>query len=1106
MADRNEIFRIILEGRDRLSGQLKGVRDEVNKLDDALNKLKRQKTDDFPLFGGGKATRGPGGQFVRKEDVSLVDQMRRKVDELNKSISILKRNKPQEFPLFGGGRAIRGDDGRFIRVQDVTLLEKAKNRLDAIDKALVRIRTRVRRGPLTEDELPGAGGTRLVRTAAGTFARAEDLSLIRRLQREFAVLGRGIRQIQTDTRQGIILGSERTISNLKRVGQFADELKSKIRNALLGSGKTRTGVDADTGRFISVADVTALGRFVQGVENAGQKIIETNNKVNNSLRNTRQELLGSFKVGFDISKRTQEIIDENIAKSREALNQKKRELQESQELEKVALSEKEDQERASLFRRLENQREADAIEIEEHRRAIRELGKSEEDEDEKSARRAEIRSIQRERRLRESSDRAELSRSFQVSRANQRIEFAEQRRQLVAPDVSKVEQIALEERKKAIEAIDGSLRRMGTRAGLAFGDVVRGAKSARSGVRDMERDIRLVNNAFTRLGFAVGSVFKNFDQLVNLRWLFLTGILTIFFTLLTQIGTALVALAASALQAGAALGGAFVSGIAEALPVVGLLAAALSRFNVVLDAVKLNEKLGAKAKDNVDQIRQAAQRLADAQYTLKKAIESVGDAQYAVIQANKDLKESHRDVAKATKDLADAKIQAARDIVDANLEEKDAALSLKEAELGVLDAKKKLREEEKKQRGSQADIEGARAAVREAQERLKIARQQGDASEISGAQQQLTLAQQNLSTIQDQIDSSKTDLKEAQLGVQRANLTVDQARVRNRRAQQDAKKARDDGVQGSEVVKSANEQLRHAIESVASSERSVLLANRNVRDSLHQVAIAHREVADARKEESDARKGQSQADKDAQKAFADLSPAEKKLFNSLKRLRKTFKDVFAGNSERDGILGPITLAISRFADTLTKLLLDPKIQKAARNLAQVIADAFDEFRKFIASPEFKNALLFFTQRAVDNVPRIVEGMLNLAKAFLNIAKAADPIFTRLLKGAVGLTGKLKDATSQRGEVRRPEEGGPGAGIATINESGLDRFLGSAEKHLDAWIKLSGAIINLIAAVTSSPAAGSGKTLIESLTDQLNKFADFIRDNPDKVKKFFDDAV
>lgn len=1106
MADRNEVFRIILEGRDRLSKELDGVRRSADKLDESLKRLKRNKPDDFPLFGGGRATRGPGGQFIRKEDVTLVDRMRQSVDNLNKSIAILKRNKPQEFPLFGGGRAVRGDDGRFIRVQDVTLLEKAKNRLDAIDKALVRIRTRIRRGPLVEGEEAGAGATRLIRNEAGQFVRAADIGLLRRLGREFAPIRAGIREIQRDTRNGLILGVAKSVDDLKKVRNFVDQVGTKIRDALTGGGKTRTGVDPTTARFISVQDINAFQKFVNLVTSGANKMVAANDKVAESQRRVNREILNGFKVGFSASKETERIIDERVAKSREEVNQRRIDLQKQQELERVALSAREDRTRKEVFRRLELLREEGALEIEELRRQRAKLGKTEDDLDEKDAISARIREIQRERRLRESQVRADLGAKFQARRAQQRIEFAGQRRAISAPDVEEIEKLAAEARKKAIDSAETSFGRLGRRAGLAFGDIVRGAKSARSGLRDMDKDVRLVNNAFTRFGFAVGSVFRRFDQLVNLRWLFLTGILTTFFTLIVQIGTALVALAASAIQAGAAIGGAFLSGIAEALPVVGLLAAAFSQFNKVLDAVKLNEKLGKKVKDNVDQIKEAGQRLADAQYNLKRAVEAVGEAHRGVIEANKDLKDSYKDVRDATKNLAEAKIQAARDIVDANLEEKDSALSLQEAELGVLEAKQRLREEQEKQRKGAGDADEARAALREAQDRLRIAKEQGDASEISAAQQQVTLAEQNLNAILDQVDSAKTDLKDAELGVKRANLTVEQARVRNNRAQQDAKKARNEGVKGSDVVKSAQDQLKNAIEAVSNAQHSVLLANRNVRDSLHQVAIAQREVADARREETNAKKGQSQADKDAQKAFADLSPAEKKLFASLKRIRKVFQDVFIGNNKRDGILGPITESIARFVDNLTEILLDPKIQKAATTLAGALANAIDRIGKFVSSRDFKDALVFFTERAAANLPAVVTGILNIAQAFLNIAKAADPIFTRLLRGAVGLTGRFKDLTSQRGEVRRPEEGGPGAGVATLNPSGLDKFLSSAETHLDAWLKLSGAIIKLIVAITDSPASGAGTTLIGDLTDQIERLTNFIKDNPEEVQKFFDNAI
>ena len=324
MADRNEIFRIILEGRDRLSKELDSVRAASDKLDESLKRLKKNKPDEFPLFGGGKTARGPGGQFIKKEEIALLDQARRKIDEINKSINILRRNriKEGEFALFGGGRAIKGDDGRFIRVQDVTLLEKAKNRLDAIDKTLIRIRTRARRGPLAEGEEAGAGATRLVRNAAGQFARAEDLSILRRVQREFSVLAKGVKNFQDSTRQGILLGAGRTLDDIKRVKNALEDLKTRARNVVLGSGRTRTGVDPKTNRFISVEDITTFGRFVRTVENGYARINAANKKVAANQRETVKELTSSFKIGFGASQRTQEIINERVAQSREEVKQR----------------------------------------------------------------------------------------------------------------------------------------------------------------------------------------------------------------------------------------------------------------------------------------------------------------------------------------------------------------------------------------------------------------------------------------------------------------------------------------------------------------------------------------------------------------------------------------------------------------------------------------------------------------------------------------------------------------------------------------------------------------------------------------------------------------
>src|SRR5574338_269755 len=990
MADRNEIIRVILEGRDRLSNQLRGARNEVNKLDSAIKNLKKNKVEDFPLFGGGSATRGPGGQFIKKEEISKLDQARRGIDRLNRSIRDFRRQRLSEgeFALFGGGRAVRGEGGRFVKKEDLSALDKLKAKLNDVDKAILRVRRRIARGPLVEGEEAGAGATRLARGPGGQFVRASDLSLVQRLGRELNVVRKGMRDIGDEMRRGFaiekgnvfrsmadgvikldnsigsllnklrrgtfpqfgggrsrqgpggqfvtvedisLLNSAKNkiddvtnafrrfralriapierfifggatsgrgeggrfirveqvslieraknglndISNaLKRIrtriirgplvegeepgagssrltrnaaGQYVraqdltlvqrlrrefnafsqtlDRFKERTKFGLFGSpGVVR---DPDTKRFKS--NLTLLGRLARGYQNASERIQSANRRISESQKQAATDTIKGIRAGIQLSENQIGEIDKVVAKTKEQAQANRDELRETQELEKIKLAAENQRRREQIFSALEDRREEARKDIEIKKEELREIEKTEETFARRQELSEEIASIQRARR-------------------------EEQRRELVSPDVTDLEADLKRVREKFVADAETSFGRLGRRAGLAFGDIRRGARDASLGLNRMNKDVRVLTNGFTRFGYAVGSLFKRFDQLVNLRWLFITGVISIFLSVVVQLGTALVALASSAIQAGAALGGALLAGAAQALPVVGLLAAALNRVNAVFDAVKLNDKANKDTTNNLDQIRNAGQRLADAQYSLKRAIESVGDAQYDLNEANKDVARSYKDVRDATKELVQAKKQASRDIVDANLEERDATLSLKEAEFGVLDAKQKLREEEEKQRKGGQDVEEARAALREAQDRLKIARSQADQAQISSAQQQVTLAEQNLNAIQSQVDTSKRDIAEAQTAVKRAKLTKEQAAVRDKRAREDAALARQRGIKGAEIVKNAEEQLKNAIDGVAKAQRQVVLSNRAVRDALHSVAIAHREVADAERDKADAKK------------------------------------------------------------------------------------------------------------------------------------------------------------------------------------------------------------------------------------------------------------
>lgn len=653
------------------------------------------------------------------------------------------------------------------------------------------------------------------------------------------------------------------------------------------------------------------------------------------------------------------------------------------------------------------------------------------------------------------------------------------RRAVTKPDISQIvtEARAAHNAEQDIAALDSRLNRFGRTAGKAWGDFRLGTRLGRQELSAADREFIKTESRLTRIGTAFGQATRGAKAFINVRFATLIGIIQLLGTLVVQLGTALVALASSAIQAGAALGGALLSGATQLLPVVALLAAAFHRLTSVLQAAKLSDQAtGAEeTKAKIDAIRQATEKLADARYSLKKAGEAVKDSEFDLKQAGVAVKDAFKEQADAVKNLAEARKQAARDIVDANFEERDAALSLKEAELAVLDAKQRLKQEELSQQQDTKNIEDAKAQVREAQDRLAQARKEGDQTEIAAALQQLSVAEQDLQQINAQADQTGTKVKEARLAVQQAQLQQQEAVVRNKRAQEDAATARKKGVEGSDQVIAAQKQLVSATRNIATAEHQQVLAERSLRDSIHGLAIAKRDERDAERALTDARTQGTTAQKNLQKALGDLSPAEKQLLKSIQKIKEIYKTNFRPIT--DIIIG----AFSRAVDRASTLLQDPKILSATKALAESIATSIDKISQFSISPEFKKFLEFTIREAAKNVPKITDAFIHLFAVLMRVAQAATPIFDHLLN--------------------RFEKFSKGLDERSKNTSGLEKFFGIAAKHLNSWISFAEAVGRLLAVLIKF-AAPSGKGLLDDFTAKLNEWADWMNKHPKEIKAFF----
>lgn len=163
----------------------------------------------------------------------------------------------------------------------------------------------------------------------------------------------------------------------------------------------------------------------------------------------------------------------------------------------------------------------------------------------------------------------------------------------------------------------------------------------------------------------------------NLRGLVIVGALG-FFTQLISVGVALgatlLSIASAAVQAGGALAGALTAGVAQALPVVGLLVAAWGRVGAVFDALK-------KSQD--------AQRVAG--YDAQQNAQRQADAADAIVSAQEGVADAYRRVTDAQEGLSEARRSAVRQIEDLIAAERQAQLQAESAALAQSDAQKALR-------------------------------------------------------------------------------------------------------------------------------------------------------------------------------------------------------------------------------------------------------------------------------------------------------------------------------------------------------------------------------------------------------------------------------
>ena len=177
--------------------------------------------------------------------------------------------------------------------------------------------------------------------------------------------------------------------------------------------------------------------------------------------------------------------------------------------------------------------------------------------------------------------------------------------------------------------------------------------------------------AFRDAGDEAGVLSRKLGRLgLAIRGLVIVGLLAFmqsFISVVGVLGAQITALISSILSASAAIGVSLVSAIAQAIPVVGLLAAVFSRISAIQEAV-----------NQADLARKQAFGDTGAEEAATDAALQIADAQRAVKEAQEGVTEARKEAKKELQDLI--------------LKEKEAELAFKSATLSQAEARKALQE------------------------------------------------------------------------------------------------------------------------------------------------------------------------------------------------------------------------------------------------------------------------------------------------------------------------------------------------------------------------------------------------------------------------------
>lgn len=533
----------------------------------------------------------------------------------------------------------------------------------------------------------------------------------------------------------------------------------------------------------------------------------------------------------------------------------------------------------------------------------------------------------------------------------------------------------------------------------------------------------------------------------------------------------LAGLATSAMNAGNSLAG-MVSPAGLAVgALVGLAAVSLvpliGQLTQALGVVSLLPAAGAAAAASLATIVIGGWGIGDA---FKAAAESAKATSKEAEQSAKAQRAAARQVEDAERAVGDARENAAQTA-------KDGARQIQQAERQVQDAQKRSKD-------AQEDLTRARKDALEQIEDLNLALK-GSAIDEEDALIAVERARERLRDLgKDGEPVSALDVREAQNNVRGALQRLDEVRERNVDLRNETTEANKAGVEGSQQVVTAKEAVADATRAEADAQENLQHTHEQVARSNTQ---AQRQIEDALRRVADAQEAQAEAmdtsaesvDKFAE-AMANLSPNAQDFVNKVRDMGAAWTDV--RKQIQDSLFAGLGTSIQELGNTYLPTLrigLGGIATEINGGLTRAIADLNSESTKLDWSHILEN-----TRQAIGP---FMDGISSLAGALTNIAKVGSEFLPAGAQSFAETMQRFEDWTeSPEGQQK----------IRDFMQDSID----SMRQLKDLFVEVGRVIGGLF-----STSEENGKSMLESMTEQLREWADWIRDNPDRMQQFWDDA-